>query len=285
MQRVSVIDIGTNSVIILVLEIMGGEFNILFEQSLEPRLGEGLERSGLLSKAAMQRTIDACNNLIERSGLDIRPQGTGTHALRIARNSDVFLELWDKAIGTPFNILSQEDEATLAYKGAGIGLDISGYTLIDVGGGSTEIISEDTYLGLPFGAVNLTERFGLINPMPDSLREEAIGYIRQHIDKPLQGLVLGAGGTASTLACLGCKSFESELVHGRRIDSIAEIAAEMRSIETDSIREQIPFAPKRADIINAGILIYETLLAPSADFIISQRGLRWGKAMDLLSTP
>ena len=282
MEKAAVIDVGTNSTIMLVAGLGLDGLKRDFEMSLEPRLGQGLHDTGRLSREAVERTIAACRELITRSGFTGQVIGTGTQALRAAENRDVFLDMWERDFHSPFYLLSQPEEAAFAYRGAVGGLELPDeHVLIDVGGGSTEMISPNGFSGLEIGAVTLTERFGLEPPIVKDLYDKAFSYVRGLVDNPLKvSTVVGVGGTASTLAAvsLGLRDFDAERVHGSiiRYADFTKLADRMRQLSIPELRALMPFAPNRSEIINAGLLIYRALIPKGADMIISQRGLRWG---------
>jgi len=160
------IDIGTNSVRYLAVETQpSGPPKIITSSLRTPRLGEGLTGTGRLSNNAVDRTISALSlikNGLESMGVS-EFRCVGTEALRLAGNGDIFIRRASE-IGLTITILTGEEEARLIYAGAMDNLDLStgGYTLADVGGGSTEIITaikggEPHFISLPLGCVRLKE--------------------------------------------------------------------------------------------------------------------------------
>ena len=160
------IDIGTNSVRYLAVETQpSGPPKIITSGLRTPRLGEGLTGTGRLSNNAVDRTISALSlikNGLESMGVS-EFRCVGTEALRLAGNGDIFIRRASE-IGLTITILTGEEEARLIYAGATDNLDLltGGYTLADVGGGSTEIITateggEPHFISLPLGCVRLKE--------------------------------------------------------------------------------------------------------------------------------
>jgi exopolyphosphatase/guanosine-5'-triphosphate,3'-diphosphate pyrophosphatase len=160
------IDIGTNSVRYLAVETQpSGPPKIITSSLRTPRLGEGLTGTGRLSNNAVDRTISALSlikNGLESMGVS-EFRCVGTEALRLAGNGDIFIRRASE-IGLTITILTGEEEARLIYAGATDNLDLltGGYTLADVGGGSTEIITatkggEPHFISLPLGCVRLKE--------------------------------------------------------------------------------------------------------------------------------
>ena len=160
------IDIGTNSVRYLAVETQpSGPPKIITSSLRTPRLGEGLTGTGKLSNNAVDRTISALSlikNGLESMGVS-EFRCVGTEALRLAGNGDIFIRRASE-IGLTITILTGDEEARLIYAGATDNLNLStgGYTLADVGGGSTEIITamkggEPHFISLPLGCVRLKE--------------------------------------------------------------------------------------------------------------------------------
>ncbi|MCX5877444.1 MAG: hypothetical protein NT087_14360 [Deltaproteobacteria bacterium] len=207
------IDIGTNSFRLLVAEVEHGCLRPLAHDLVTVRLGEGLGLSGLLAHAAMLRADAA---LARFAGIMAAyplhsVRACATHAVRKATNRDEFLQRAEALIVGPVEVLSGEEEASLALLGALSALpeDLRRYPLlvVDVGGGSTELIlqatvgSEPRVLSLPLGAVGLTEEFAADH---NAMREKIRAILAPALRRIAEGEMLGqdvslvaSGGTAT----------------------------------------------------------------------------------------
>ncbi len=315
-MRIAGIDIGTNSVRYLAIETRpSGPPKIIARGLMTPRLGEGLIGTGRISDRAFGRTIKTLSlikNELESLGIN-EFRCVGTEALRLADNGDIFIRRVS-GIGLTITILTGEEEARLIYAGATDNLDLStkGYILVDVGGGSTEIITEQgggepRFISLPLGCVRLKElspRFAQatfplrnagkqeqttrseLNRMRESCRDLLSKRYPADSGKesinPIKTTMIGLGGTFTTLAALRLKltDYDGDRVHGlsltgEGIDRTRERLLRMSPAE----RKQVPgLEPSRADIIIPGIIIVQSIMDHLGfnQVTISDRGLLWG---------
>ena len=141
----AVLDLGTNNCRLLIAaEAAGGSFRVVDSFSRIVRLGEGVGQTGLLSEAALDRTIAAlkiCSDRIAKHKVQ-HVRCIATQAARLARNADVLVRRAREEAGLEFDVISAEDEADLAAEGCAplIGRQYKGALIFDIGGGSTEII-------------------------------------------------------------------------------------------------------------------------------------------------
>ncbi|MDI6907275.1 MAG: hypothetical protein QMC81_07310 [Thermoanaerobacterales bacterium] len=264
-MRVGVVDIGTNSVRLLVAEVTGREIKELERDLRTTRLGEGPD--GLLRPEAMARTVRAVGELAARmrAAGAARAVLAGTAAVREAANREEFAGLVRKETGLALRVLTGEEEALLGYRGAVWGLSgrISGPVVtMDIGGGSTEFAWEDgegrlRYLSLPVGAVRMTERSSTMNdvrellkPAVDALRESGQGAPRK---------LVGMGGTVTTLAAMaqGLRRYDPGRVHGYplHVSEVERLLAALQATLLEERRRMPGLQPERADIIPAGAMI------------------------------
>jgi exopolyphosphatase/guanosine-5'-triphosphate,3'-diphosphate pyrophosphatase len=306
--KVAAIDIGTNSVLLLIAERRGTALEARVERASVTRLGQGVDSTRELNPEASQRTL-AClrgyAELIAEHGV-ARTAAVGTSALRDARGGADFLDAAEQLLGVRPRVISGEDEARLTFAGALIGLPISGEaTVFDVGGGSTEIVQGFTGSGhslqhaqsLNIGTVRLTERY--IHTDPPSALE--IGALRAFIQAELaraprptiRGPLVGVAGTVTQLAALQMKlpHYEAARVHGSGLTQ-TEVLAQFAHLSALSAAERrlLPgMEPARADVIVAGALLVSEILSwlEQSLVIVSDRGVRWGLAAEeiaLIST-
>ncbi len=242
-RRCASIDIGTNAVLLLVME-SNGAFEELLDTSTITRLGEGLLSTGALGPIAMERTaaaLEAYRRVIDDYGA---PGAVcfGTSALREAANREEFLDMARQRAGFDIRVISERDEAYYTYLSVRNDPAIEGGRLliVDIGGGSTEITLGDRenfldYVSLPIGTVKLTERFIKHDPPPSGEIAVLSGFVRAEVNanRPKgipagQGdlTIVGMAGTITTLAAmlLGQHKFDKKKIHGMQI-SLSELSA------------------------------------------------------------
>lgn len=306
-RRVAAIDIGTNTVLLLVAEEQpeGGSQRLrpVLERATITRLGQGVDSSGELAPDAVDRTF-ACLEGYAReitSAAAERVAVVGTSAMRDARGGDDLQARIATLFGSPARVLTGEEEARLTFAGAVSDLALPGggkneVAVFDVGGGSTEVV-----LGSPLGesaprfsrsfdigSVRLTERHGeRMDEMERAVRTELAALPRLPTTNP----PIGVAGTVTTLAAvsLGLVPYDGARVHGHAMTS-AEVRRVVRMLAEMDIgaRRRVPgMEPARADVIVAGGVIVQTLLAlwNSDSLVASDRGVRWGLAHELLQEP
>jgi exopolyphosphatase / guanosine-5'-triphosphate,3'-diphosphate pyrophosphatase len=288
-RRFAVIDIGTNSVKFHVGERdAAGSWRTLVDRAEVTRLGEGLDRTGALSEAAIERTAAAVNAMVEEAGAE-QIAAVGTAALRSAGNAGAFI----RRVHVPVELISGEEEARLAYLGATAELAQGhGTSLVfDSGGGSLQFTfghggRVDERFSVNVGAVRMTERFGLAGVVTDEALAAALDGIAGELPalagRPAPDAVVGMGGTVTNLAAVahGMTAYDPDVIQGSRLER-AEIDRQIELYRTRDAagRREIPgLQPNRAEVILAGACIVRTVLATlAADALtVSDRGLRHG---------
>jgi len=290
-------DIGTNSFRLLVAEVRDGCMYPMAHDLVTVRLGEGLGVSGLLSPAAMLRAEAALVRFSEIMATyplhSVR--ACATHAVRKATNREEFLQRAKALIGLSIEVLSDEEEARLALFGVLSALpeDRRRYPLlvVDVGGGSTEVIlqatagSEPRVLSLPLGAVGLTEEFAADCA---AMREK----IRAILLPALRGIAVGemlgqdvslvaSGGTATSLAALalGLDRYDAQQVQNYQLSqaTMHRLLAWLATLSPTK-RNALPcLADGRGEIIVAGaVLLQELQQALATPVLVSDAGLLEG---------
>ncbi|HEU4408316.1 MAG TPA: Ppx/GppA phosphatase family protein [Polyangiaceae bacterium] len=300
--RFAAIDIGTNTVLLLVAEASGGELHPVCERATITRLGQGVDASGRLHPDAEARTL-AC---LERYADEARALGAfpvaavGTSALRDAEGGAPFLDRAEALLGERPRVLSGEDEARLTFGGALSGLSLGGrVAVLDIGGGSTEWVEGARSAGalevesahsVNVGAVRLTERFVRNDPPTLAEREamraatlEALGRLP---GGALGGELVGVAGTVTTLAAVsrGVHPYDGARVHGVRM-TLAEVESTLERLASLPLEERkgLPgLDPARADVIVAGAELLASVLGwcGAKGLYVSDRGVRWGLAAE-----
>ncbi len=295
-MNVAVIDVGTNTVLLLIAAVdAGGNITTIVYEQRAPRLGAGVDASRNLDPASIDRVVTV---LLEYHAIisAYRPLKTlvcATSAVRDAGNKEEFLGIVKERTGFEIEILSGDDEAIWTYRGALSGMQsIEKATVIDIGGGSTEIAVGDRYrihsrISLDIGAVRLTERAFKHNPPTHPELEKAIEIVENEIERvarfPLDGSTLvGVAGTATSLAILdqGLKDFSREAVAGYRLnlENVYSLFRLLRGMHAEQILSLSTAMAGRADIIAAGSLILREIMAhlKFKELIVSERGVRYG---------
>ncbi len=298
-MNVAVIDIGTNTVLLLVASIDAhGHISPLMYEQRVPRLGKGVDESRRLHPEAMERVVIALDEYRKMiNTLQVNATVVcGTSAVRDATNKDEFIALVKERVGLEVEVLSGDDEALWTYRGSISGVPgIERATVVDIGGGSTEItvgnttsISEKTSLDI--GSVRITERFFKHDPPTHPELEKAIEIIEDELAKAgrfgFQGTTLiGVAGTATALAILDqdLKEFNIKAVSGYtlKLDNVYGLLRMLRSLSSEKILNLSRVMEGRADIITAGVLILREVMAhfKFKEMIVSERGVRYGLAL------
>ncbi|MFB3885799.1 MAG: hypothetical protein ACE144_11280 [Thermodesulfobacteriota bacterium] len=295
LERVASIDIGTNTILLLVAEVDQGSLKPLFEAETVVRLGEGLQRNGVLSQKAMQRGrrtlsqyLDTCRNIEAQKIFAV-----GTSALREARNSEDFLRKIKEKLGLSIEVISGKEEAELSFLAVARDLnDPKESTLvIDVGGGSTEFIygKHDQiieWVSLPLGIVHFTEKFLVSDPVKEEEYEEMAREIRKllpRIPRPKRPFLMASiGGTGTTLASveLGLKEFIPDKIHHfiLKREALKRQLALYRSRTIEERKWIRGLPPARADVILAGgTILYMAMEELKCESVlINCHGVRYG---------
>jgi exopolyphosphatase / guanosine-5'-triphosphate,3'-diphosphate pyrophosphatase len=314
-ERVAAIDVGTNTVLLLVAERREDGVAPLVERAEITRLGRGVDATGRLDPAAIQETV----RVLSAYAAEARALGASevacvaTSAARDAANGAEFFEATRAAAGLVPQIISGDEEARLVWRSAwrDFGPEVGGRTVgppagplavLDVGGGSTELSFGDGPAprgrrSLQVGAVRLTER----HVREDPISPGTLGALRRAAKDalaPLAGLdgaadlrrgrLVGVAGTVTTLAAVvqALPAYDAERVHGSTLllAEIDHLVARLAAL-TVAERAALPgMEPKRADVIVAGgVVVAEAMrLLGFERLTVSDRGVRWGLVYDRL---
>jgi exopolyphosphatase/guanosine-5'-triphosphate,3'-diphosphate pyrophosphatase len=306
--RLATIDIGSNSVRLLVAEALrGGTYRILDEEREPTRLARSVSARGLLDEGAVAATITALNTFKQiAAGYQVTGLRTiATCAVREARNGPDFCRRVREEVGLDVEVISGEREAQLAFTSVQHAFDLTGKNVVvaDIGGGSTEIVFAtgnlvESIFSTPLGAVRLTEQFnagdagdGLAaEQLRDQLTAEVAAVLKKRTTKPLFAphFLVGCGGTFTTLAELmmaakrevdmpvaGYRVSQAELRH--LLDRLAKMPVRAR-------RGMPGMTPDRADIIVAGLTIIDGMLKRFRvnTVVVHTRGVRDGLLREMI---
>jgi exopolyphosphatase / guanosine-5'-triphosphate,3'-diphosphate pyrophosphatase len=256
-MRVAAIDQGTNTTRLLVADIADGEAGELHRETRITRLGEGVDTRGRLLPVPIARVRNALSDY-RRTAESLGAERTlliATSAVRDAENGEAFLGEIEWSYGFATQLLSGEAEAEMMRRG--LGAVQPGTLLVDIGGGSTELVLDDFSVSLPLGAVRFTERHGeKISAL------EAAAYTLLPPLEPARAV--GVAGTITTLAALdlGLERYDRERVHGHfltRGGAWAQLAR-LAALPPEERREVPALDPERAPVIVAGAAILVAIL-------------------------
>jgi exopolyphosphatase/guanosine-5'-triphosphate,3'-diphosphate pyrophosphatase len=278
------VDVGSNTLRLLIGSVRGREISRLHTARAVTRLAEGVRETGSLREENMRKSVAALKDFSRSiAGLGASPvRAVGTSALREAKNAGAFVRFAREETGIAIDVIAGTREAALTARGVVAGLpDIPGVLLIvDIGGGSTEWIvhnpasREAPACGtVPLGVVNLLE--GFITADPPSGRETAA--LNEAIDAafgsdgpaitPLPGFshLVGTGGTITTLASidLGLKEYAPARIHGHRMSlaRLRQIAGRLTALPFAERQRISGIGVDRADLIIPGVLLTIRLVA------------------------
>jgi exopolyphosphatase/guanosine-5'-triphosphate,3'-diphosphate pyrophosphatase len=280
MPTLAAIDCGTNSTRLLVSRVEGRATEALDRQNTITRLGQGVDASGRLDPAAIERTLAALRvyqGSLERHGVEA-VRITATSAARDADNADELFDAAEAIVGVRPELLSGTEEGQLTFAGATAGLDPAEgpFLVVDIGGGSTELIvgttSVEAVRSLDLGCVRLTEKHLASDPPAPEELSNAIGEATWLLEEVLREVpafteaktLIGVAGTVSTVAAVevGLVEWDRDVIH--HFD-LSRAAAEdvFRTLATEKLADRIHnpgLEPARADVIVGGCCVLVSVL-------------------------
>ncbi|HTT74817.1 MAG TPA: Ppx/GppA phosphatase family protein [Candidatus Binataceae bacterium] len=297
-MKFAAFDVGSNTVLMLVVERVDGGLNPIGDYARITRLGRGVDAKGKLDPDSAKRTLDAIVELAGKAralGAD-HIAGVATAALRDASDGAAFIAQVRQLAGFELEVISGDTEAQLSYLAVkrGLVLDPAAKLLIvDVGGGSTELIRAEAgipieTISLQIGSVRLTERYVKHDP-PSSADAAELRLATDEMIKALNwnfkpSTLVGIAGTVTTIAAvaMGLNEYDAKLVHGYRMkhDEVIRTVLKFGSMPLAE-RKKLPGLDEgRADVIFAGGAILERIMANFHlnEVIVSDQGVRWGLA-------
>ncbi len=281
-MNVGAVDIGTNSTNLLIVDESGDTLERVVTVT---RLGRGVDANGRLDRAAIDRTVECLREyrqLLDRHGVETA-RVTGTSAVRDAADRDEFASLVRESLRLDLELLSGIEEGRLSHLGATRGLELppGDHLVIDIGGGSTELVlgrrtgdsvSMVTACSIDVGAVRLTERHLVSDPPRPEELVNAIGDTHDLVDDVLRDHpefanaqhFIGTAGTIVTVAAVevGQSRFDPMALHGMNL-SRAAVEDVFRTLATESLADRVhnPGLPRdRADVIVGGCCVLVALM-------------------------
>lgn len=296
MERIGIIDLGSNTTRLVVLEYRPDHsYRLVDEVSESVRLAEGMSADGILQPEPMQRAIDTLKmfHTFCRSSNVGHIVAVGTSAVRSASNQAEFLDMLKRDSGITLRVLSGEEEAYYGYLGVINSLPITNGYIIDIGGGSTEVTeiyrrSFSRAFSQHIGIVRVTEQYVHSDPISKQdfhLLEEAVAkeFAKLQWLKTALGYVLvGVGGTVRNLARMAQKQQRHPLdrIHGYvlTLEMIDTLIGMMRRRDISERKNIAGLNKERADVMLAGAVILRQLM-DQGDFeeiVVSGEGIREG---------
>ena len=291
-MRVAVVDLGTITTRLLVADVEDGRVEEVSRRTEITRLGEGVdERRKLLPLpiARVRNVLAEYRRELEGLGAE-RTLAVGTSAIRDAENGEAFLGEIEWSYGFTTRLLSGEEEGELTRRGVAGGRELEPGTLVlDIGGGSTELIADGSRTSLDLGSIRLTERFLHSDPPTREELEAAAGAVREALPDLEPAQAIGVAGTITTLAALELGEYDPKRVHGYRVsrDAVGAQLERLASLPLAERRELPGLEPERAPVIVAGaVIVREVLDRYGLDSLeASERDILHGAALDAAALP
>lgn len=298
-ERIAIIDLGSNSARLIVMHVYyNGAYNLIYHQKENVRLSEGLDKSSTLKPEAISRAINSLKifaHMCELFNVDVI-LASATAAVRNAANGEEFLQTVYQETNIPLKVITGEAEAHLGYVAAVNTLNVNDAVLFDLGGASTELTLIKNRravhcVSLPFGAVNLTEKFSTQHDVSEKQLEQLKAFILEQLAripwlKKLSLPLIGIGGTARNLAKIDQKqkNYPFPKIHNYRLGAIS-MDELWKTICNASIgqRSKIPgLSSDRNDIIVAGTTLVKCLfdITRAPNLIVSSCGVREGMFLE-----
>jgi exopolyphosphatase/guanosine-5'-triphosphate,3'-diphosphate pyrophosphatase len=294
MTRVAAVDCGTNSIRLLVADVMAADPRDVHREMRVVRLGQGVDAAGVLAPEAIERTRAALADyaaVMTRTGVE-RVRMVATSATRDAANRDDFFTMVRATLGAEAEVISGDEEARLSFAGAVGDLepDDGPFVVVDVGGGSTEVVvGQLTPDGIGIagarsvdvGCVRLTERCLPDDPPTPEQIDKARAVAAEILDEALRAVPIegvrtwvGVAGTVTTLAALalGLRAYDPEAIHLSRLPlpDLHRLTAELLAMPHNARAALGPMHPGRVDVIGGGAIVVDELAHRFAEVGITE---------------
>src|SRR5450631_452767 len=296
--RIAAIDIGSNSIRCIIAEASKeGTFKIVDDEKATVRLGEKLALTGVISDEASNRALEAIRRFRKLlTGLHVEEvEAVATSAIRTATNGKELVSMFSNELGHEIKVISGEEEAELTAASALSNFDMYGkrYAMVDIGGGSVEIVTAcgnhvEEFYSLDLGAVVMTDRFLTSDPIAaDELRKLQL-HIRGSLKRTFTGKrvsiesMIGSGGTLTALGYMAMQMRKDNYVsiHGYEVlrSEVVHLLAMLIRKDLKGRRTIPGLNQDRADIIVAGVVVIDELLRffDANRVLVNERGIREG---------
>ncbi|MBI2238063.1 MAG: DUF501 domain-containing protein, partial [Actinobacteria bacterium] len=304
--RVAAVDLGTNSIRLIAAEpAEGGPLRELARDMIITRIGEGVDETGRIDPAALDRTVRVLGRYCRRARAlhAERIRVAATSAVRDAANREDLERAVREHAGSELEVISGEREAELSFLGATRGLDAPGpFLVLDIGGGSTEFVmgmeEPEAATSTQLGSVRLTERFVAHDPPTVADLDAAAAAVLDALEQVERAFPLGVArtlvavaGTATTVQAisLGLQRYDPEAIHRSwlSIEEADRILVELARMTTPERTELPVMAPGRGDVIVAGALILVSVMRRFGfdRALVSETDILDGLAIEMLEGP
>ncbi len=296
--NVAAVDIGTNSVRLLITDAQGRELERHMQVT---RLGQGVDVTGTLHPDAIERTcsvLQQYGELIRKHGV-LRVRAAATSAARDASNSQTFFDAAETALGTRPELLPGEEEARFSFLGATHGLapEDGPYLIVDIGGGSTEFVlgsrAPEQLISVDMGCVRMTERYLKSDPPTQAELEACAEDVRKILEKVRAAIdvtrlkrMVGLAGTITSLGAmsLGLTRYAPEKTHHMLLsrDDVQQAFSRLTAVSTEQ-RRALLMEPKRAEVIPGGAVVLLGILDTFniSELLVSETDILDGLAASL----
>jgi exopolyphosphatase/guanosine-5'-triphosphate,3'-diphosphate pyrophosphatase len=287
--RVAAIDLGTNTTRLLVADVVDGALEQVVRRTAITRLGEGVDaRRRLLPEpiARVRNVLSDYRRESEQLGAE-RVLLVATSAVRDAENGEALLGEIEWSYGFATRLLSGAEEAELTLRG--VGSLAPGAVVLDVGGGSTELIGAGVHTSLDVGSVRLTERFLHSDPPTEDELDACAAHVRSVLPDVGVASLVGVAGTVTTLVALDEGGYDPAVTHGYRL-RLEQVERQCDRLASATVEERRGFAglePERAPVIVGGVLVVrEALRRYGLDALtVSERDILDGAALAAAELP
>ncbi len=279
MTRVAAVDCGTNSLRLLITDLDGSGQRDVHREMRIVRLGQGVDRTGRLDPEALERTrVALADYATTCAGLQVeRTRMVATSATRDATNREDFVAMVRATLGVDPEVISGDEEAALSFAGATAGLDPADgpYLVVDIGGGSTEVVlgqaAVTASLSVDIGCVRLTERHLAGDPPTGAESaaaqvdiDAALDLVASSVPVASARTAVGLAGSVTTIAALslGLDTYDRDHIHHARLtaDDVRQVCAQMLAMTREDRAALGAMHPGRVDVIGAGAMILRSVL-------------------------
>ncbi len=297
MEKIGIIDLGSNSARLVIVQMLGeGHFIVVDQLKEGVRLGKDMERDGFLKVQRIQETLKTLKmfrRLCDAHGID-RIIAVATAAVRRAKNQRSFLDEVATTCGIKLKVLSAEEEAMYVYRGVINTMDIPKGVIVEIGGGSTKLVYYNRrnllhYETLPFGAVTLTELFAGDGLKPEEQAAKVEEFFTEQLKKiewlseiDEDAQLIGVGGSCRSLARISkaMKKSPYTIVHNYHIptDDFSVIYNTIKSLDLDKKKRLKGVSSNRADILPSALAAVNSIIKFKNfnEIVIAGCGLREG---------
>ncbi len=296
MEKVAIIDMGSNSIRFIIMSIADNHaYRLEYQHKESIRLGRGMNKTGRLSPEGTKRALEclhAYRHMMEVMGAKTCI-AVATAAAREAEDGRAFIEQVERETGIQIDIISGEREAELGFLGTVNTMAEEDFVLFDLGGASVEITlvkgrkALQSY-SVPLGAVTMTDKYSLADKPSSGDMAKCRKYVQKKFEEHVAWVkdtnlpIIGIGGTARTFAKMdqAAKEYQLSRIHNYMVEreDFHKLAAEIQGMDFAARKKLEGLSNDRADLITAGSIIMETLMhyAKGKSLIVSGCGLRDG---------